>query len=347
MTVATKPAARKFITLTEAVGASTQIDTAAGVIRNVKVLGRSSVNKRAYSESAVTRAVPLYEGKELYVNHPAKPGAARDYKDRGGVLRNAKVVEGEIFADLHYNPANPVQAQIAWDAEHAPNTFGLSHVADGVGSRGKDGVWLIEEITQVYSVDVVTRPATTKGIFESEGYMDGMDAAGAPVAEAPNVTDSVKASFKDAINAVVEGDGDDKDKLAKIKSLLKAQADAVAAVTDKPAEPATETPAEDKPEEKPVAESAELLQLRGEKAARLLLEAADVPVKAHLIEAIAALPDARRKAFVESIKSDLATAKPGARTRSAAPMMESAGVGSSPTVPTFAGNTARNGFLRS
>lgn len=356
-----KPAAVQFRALCES-AATLDVDDEAGVIRGVKILGRSSVNGRRYTPEAIANAQSLYEGAPVYVNHPKKPGDMRDYNDRGGVLKSTRIVEGELFGDMHTNPQSERGKQLLWEAKNCPRTFGLSHTAHGYGRQ--DGkVWVCEEIAQVHSVDVVTRPATTKGLFESEGNMDGEDMAGGAAVETPSPTAAVEDSFKAAINAVVEGDGEDAEKLKKIKALLKAKSDAIAAVNGESSTPA-EAPADDA--ETPVAEGVaktkapagavalsesdqrELHRLRGEKAARGLLEAAGVECKAEFVEAVAALPDARRAPFIATLKGSFAPQAPGRigvrAPRSAAPLSESAD--NAPKAPQFTTNADRLHALR-
>lgn len=331
--------------------AGVQVDETNGIIRGVKVLGAKSVNHRRYTPEAISKAQQLYEGASVYVNHPKRPGDSRDYNDRGGFLKSTRIVEGELFADLHTNPNSERGKQLLWEAKNCPTTFGLSHTAHGYGRQVGD-TWVCEEIAQVHSVDIVTRPATTKGLFESEGSMDGMDAGGAPV-ETQSPTAAVEDSFRNAIIAVVDGEGDDKDKLAKIKGLLKAKTDAIAAVTG---ESTTETPAPSG-DAAPVTESVktktpagavalteeqrELRQLRAEKTARGLLESAGVDCKPEWVAAVAALSESQREPFIKTLK----TATPGSRPRSGGkPLSESAG--NAQPAMAFANGEQRASYLR-
>ncbi|HBO44673.1 MAG TPA: hypothetical protein DD670_12225 [Planctomycetaceae bacterium] len=149
-------------------GVTMRVDRPAGVLRSVKVLGLRSRNGRMYLDEALRRAVALYEGAKVNVNHPkADPLAARDYRDRIGNLRNVAVRAGEgLFADFHFNPKHALAEQLIWDAEHAPENVGLSHnVLARTARRGDQTV--VEAITRVQSVDLVADPATTQGLFES------------------------------------------------------------------------------------------------------------------------------------------------------------------------------------
>lgn len=148
-----------------------RIDRAAHRLRGVKILGFASTNGRTYELEAVRRALPLYEGARVNVNHP--PGAAptpRDYHDRLGTLVEVRLDEAQgLFGDLFYNPKHPLVEQLLWDAEHAPHNVGLSHhVLARTARRGDTVAVTVTEITAVVSVDLVADPATTRGLFEEQ-----------------------------------------------------------------------------------------------------------------------------------------------------------------------------------
>ena len=149
-------------------GVTMRVDREQGVIRGVKVLGLRSRNGRTYLAEALEKAIGLYEGARVNVNHPkASPLAARDYQDRIGHLRNVMIrAEEGLFADFHFNPKHALAEQLLWDAEHAPGNVGFSHnVLARTARRGEQTV--VEVITRVQSVDLVADPATTEGLFEA------------------------------------------------------------------------------------------------------------------------------------------------------------------------------------
>ena len=149
-------------------GVPLRVDRAGGVIRGVKILGPTSRNGREYLPEALARAVGLYDGAKVNVNHPkGHPLSPRDYQERIGVIRNVQHRAGEgIFADFHFNPKHYLSEQLIWDAEHAPENVGFSHnVQARTARRGE--TTLVEEILRVHSVDLVADPATTHGLFES------------------------------------------------------------------------------------------------------------------------------------------------------------------------------------
>lgn len=148
-------------------GVPMRVDRQAGVIRGVKILGLQSRNGRQYLPEALAKAVPLYEGAKVNVNHPkGSPLSPRDYQDRIGVIRGAALKPNEgLFGDLHFNPKHVLAEQLAWDAEHAPENVGFSHNVQARTSR-RDDCLLVEEITRVQSVDLVADPATTRSLYE-------------------------------------------------------------------------------------------------------------------------------------------------------------------------------------
>lgn len=156
---------------TDSRGLNLSVDAESGVIRGVKLLGYESANGRVYPKETVARAVNLYEGAKVNVDHPSqRPDAPRNYGDRIGVIRNVRVEQGDggLRGDFHANPKHQLFEQLSWDAQHAPQSVGFSHNIQGRTSR-RDGKTVVEEITRVQSVDLVADPATTRGLFEDTG----------------------------------------------------------------------------------------------------------------------------------------------------------------------------------
>jgi hypothetical protein len=148
-------------------GVDVRVDSAAGIIRGVKLLGLESRNGRRYLPSALAQAAALYEGAKVNVNHPkGSPLAARDYQDRLGSIRGVRSLADGLFGDLHYNPKHALAEQLAWDAVHAPENVGFSHNVEARTSR-QDGRTIVEAILKVQSVDLVADPATTRSLYES------------------------------------------------------------------------------------------------------------------------------------------------------------------------------------
>jgi hypothetical protein len=238
--------------------------------------------------------------------------------------------------------------------ENDPRNVGFSHRAYGrghhVGAR-----YLVEEIAVVRSVDLVADPATTRGLFESyqlehkepvvsktikeilESHKTDYrasqllllveeDMGGLPVdlpavdggADLP-AEDQIWAAFKAAVNAVLDDDKMDIPASIKriteiLKSYEKLEAKPEAAKEEKPAGvDAAESIRNELAELK-----AKNAKLEGEQAAYRLLQESHLPANPAWAEAIALLPEGKRKAFVESIPKDAFSAP-----RSGVPLSES------------------------
>lgn len=214
------------------------VDREVGLVKGVKILGANSKNGRSYTPKAMREAVGLYEGAKVNFDHPDKPSQSRSYRDRFGKLEHVEYREGEgLFGDLKFNPKHPLAEQFAWDAEHSPESTGLSHNAEGKTS-GKAGNIVVESIDKVKSVDVVADPATNSSLYEAEeavtvaaflathksgefpslpileafGAMPQIGQAPMPGVpgqmpmQTPQVNTALKAALKAALNALMDDD---------------------------------------------------------------------------------------------------------------------------------------------
>lgn len=136
------------------------MDRDAGVIRGVKLCGLESRNGRRYPIETLQAALPLYENIPCNVNHGDSTA-----EDRLGCFRNPRLQEDGIYADLHYLKSHAMADKLAEAAERMPHILGFSHNAEGAG-QFIEGVWVIEKIEKLNSVDLVADPATTNGLFE-------------------------------------------------------------------------------------------------------------------------------------------------------------------------------------
>ena len=140
-------------------------DESAFTLRNVRVLGPVSANRRRYTREAMARALPMYDGAKVFLDHPENPNKGRSVKDLVGVLSGPKPDDNGLSADLILNPGNPYADAIAWLAKNRPSAIGLSHNAVGQGHTDAAGVFVVDHIVSVGSVDLVVDPATVKGLF--------------------------------------------------------------------------------------------------------------------------------------------------------------------------------------
>lgn len=314
-----------------------RVDRERGVIEGVKILGAESKNGRTYTTAAMSRAASLYEGVRVNVDHRANEHddshkSSRRVADRFGVLKNVRESDGGLYADLHYLKAHPLAEMTAEMAERMPETVGMSHVADGKIRRER-GRAVVEEITRVFSVDLVSDPATTRGLFESESpmnkhvkqvlteafskpehkatlaEMDDAMLAAAPVDAGTG--DPVSEAFKSMVLAVLDDESlDAAGKLAKIKEILKAQ-DKLTAEPEKKESGESGGAAESVAAQQlaKLAESVESLAA-DHKARTLLADAGLLPTSKRLAALSLAKDDAARAALVETWHDDPPPAAP-------------------------------------
>lgn len=319
----------------------TKVDREAGVIHGVKVLGRESKNGRSYNDQAMADAARLTEGVKVHVNHPErdKPNRERGIGEMFGELKNVVIKADGNYADLHYLKKHPLAESVAERAERFPKSFGLSQNADGK-VRVAGGKQIVESLVTLRSVDLVDTPATTAGLYESEGektlleFVQAIDAAtvGQPElakllemdasmakvssgmsGQGMDAKQQMKSAFRSLIVSVLDDESlDTKAALSKIKEILQSQEKVMADSTTKPE-------GEAKPEETMESLKAKIATLEADKAkaasetaCRTLLEEAKVKPEPHMIAALVAVTDEpTRKALVESWKGQhAATTKP-------------------------------------
>ncbi len=343
-------------------GGASRVDRDAGIIYGVKVLGRTSPNKHGlneavngteYTAEALSNAVGLYENLKVNVDHPPrdKPGKDRSAHDRLGKLVNVRVTDEGMFADLVLLKSHPLADRLMEAAEHMPDAFGLSHNAWGKGDV-VNGKYVITEIPEVRSVDVVADAGTVNSLFESreapvtlkklveilEGksklkkafrrVLEDDTYASMPMEDAGG--DGVDDHLCNAINAIVKGDGDTSIKVKKIRKLLKMmdepdteeepveeddETDSEMDDTDN----TDETPVEECDEgDRPMKESREIRRLKAEnKALRVCMEAGIAKPAASLLKGMVHLSEPEMRELAASVAKP--AGKGGQQPRSQSP----------------------------
>jgi hypothetical protein len=149
-----------------------QIDREQGLIRNVKLLGLRSKNRRNYDTPGVRKeAGKVLEGARIYIDHPPTATTPRSYRDKIAVVEGAVTYRPGAghFGTIRYNPKHPLAEQFLWDVKNAPRSFGMSiNASVKMGKTDSSGDTAVESIDLVRSIDIVTNPATAEGLFESE-----------------------------------------------------------------------------------------------------------------------------------------------------------------------------------
>ena len=147
-------------------------DTGTGILHDVLFLGTRKAGRGrlngVYSADVIQRDIGKYEGAPTYVGH-AKDGANPDYNNKLGVHRNVRATPEGGRSDFHFNLDQPSASQLLWDAAHDPAHVGFSPDHDCTFTSDNHGRRIVKSIDEVFSLDLVTRPATTHGLAEEEG----------------------------------------------------------------------------------------------------------------------------------------------------------------------------------
>ena len=334
---------------------SPQVDEEAGVIRGVKILGRESPShNRVYSDNALREAAKFYEGMKVNLNHPPRsdPAQERSITDQFGELRASVVKPDGVYADLHYLKSHPYASPLIEAAKRMPHQFGMSHNASGP-SRNEGGKWIVESIDKVRSVDIVGKPSTNRGLFESEEPEamktktvkqiieskpstkwlkvlmemegEGIVDPGMEVAAEPDPAAEVTAALEKAAVAVLKklfaGDLEESDAFAEIKKILGMKDQAA------PDEGAVETPTPDAGMESIKAEIANLKKhnqlLEAEKSVRELLEGCGKTATKQQFQSLIEMGDMQRAMFIELLPEIQKTAPGVPKPRYSPSILES------------------------
>ena|SRR5262245_26825211 len=142
-----------------------RVDRERGILRGAAIVGSfTSANRRRYARGVFREAKRLYEGRSIYANH-AQSGD-RDIADKLGWWENVDLSPtGLPRGDAHLLKSHPLFERVMEIAVRNPRLLGFSHVCHAETSRAPDGFEVVEEITQVESVDLVCDPATTTGLW--------------------------------------------------------------------------------------------------------------------------------------------------------------------------------------
>lgn len=136
------------------------------VVKNVKVLGHESRNGRYYPQEVMAKALSKYDG--IVVNLDHKPNEPRSVLERFGRIVNPRLEADGIYGDLEYNVGHTWAKAFEYFVEYQPDAIGLSHAAIAKTKMDhKTGQEIVEDITELDSVDIVHSAATNKNLFES------------------------------------------------------------------------------------------------------------------------------------------------------------------------------------
>lgn len=350
----------RLLEVTQTDPAALRVDRAARVLRGVRVLGATSINNRQYTKAAVDAAAPMYNNQSVFYDHPTEANQVRSVADKAGWLEDVHPDQhGGLTGNFHYLQNDTRIGKIIEAAERSPEQFGLSHNVEADCRREGDRV-VVEAITAVRSVDIVTNPASTKSLFEHQEQIqmqeqlltppsaDALQAEPIAAEVVPETSpeeaavDTVAAAFKKAIIAVLDNaDLDLAAQKKQIAGLLDQKEKAVDAVAGEIGAEATEAPAAEPAAEGVVTKGLiagtralreEVAELRSRNEARDLLDANPhiIPTPAR-VAALSRTPTAERAALLESWADSTAS-----RPRSGMPIREGKESGFPETTKDFA-----------
>jgi hypothetical protein len=246
-----------------------RVNRDAGTIDNVLICGTASANGRDYPVSVFRRDYTKYEMRPVNCDHGSVATVDRRFGWFSDVKIGP---DGRPRGTLNCLKSHPMYERVMEAAERNPTLFGFSHVAICRTKPGTGGREVVEAIESVESIDLVAEPATTKSLFEGKivrltvkqlaealvkhprtsfkavralkwlAEMDGMDAVPATLdapADDAEPGAALDQAFLDAAVAemrecmAAKGDPEKLKKcLGKLKKMLQAHAEIVAADAD-------------------------------------------------------------------------------------------------------------------
>ncbi|MCA9029386.1 MAG: hypothetical protein KDA66_01180 [Planctomycetaceae bacterium] len=151
-----------------------QVQSEERLVKNVALTGNMSRNGYAYDDQALSEAVPLYNGKPVFLDHAhnGQRPQLRSTRDLVGSIINPRIEEGRVRGDIRVVDTDSGRTFLALVEANTPGV-GMSHVV--LAERTTDGK-RVKRINDVLSVDVVVNPATTSTFQESTSTPELADA---------------------------------------------------------------------------------------------------------------------------------------------------------------------------
>ncbi len=142
------------------------VEVSGRLVSRIVLAGLVSKNGYRYGEGALREAVPLYEGKPVYLDHGklGREEPQRSREDLVGVIEGVVFEGGKVWGNIRVDQTTAGDLFLRLVDQQLPDV-GMSHVVRAMRSR--DGK-VVERIVEVMSVDVVRFPATTTTFHEQE-----------------------------------------------------------------------------------------------------------------------------------------------------------------------------------
>jgi len=144
-----------------------KLDYKNGIIEDISLLSPISKNRRTYTKEVLEECVYLAEDTKVYADHPNSSNV-RSIKDIIGKITEVYLEEGTNILRGNLHILNKWKEHIFDMVENMPDIAGMSINASGVLKKGDNGFDVVEKVLKIFSIDLVSEPATTNGFFEQE-----------------------------------------------------------------------------------------------------------------------------------------------------------------------------------
>lgn len=138
------------------------VDNKSRTLSNAVLMKPRSANGYTYTNRALQQFVEKAGKPKSYFDHSMWNDFNRPVRDLAGFIDNIRLEGDAIRGDAHIAPVEHGD-MVLWFAELQPNVVGFSAVSEAIMNDEESEVL---EILQVISIDIVTNPATVKGLFE-------------------------------------------------------------------------------------------------------------------------------------------------------------------------------------
>lgn len=271
--------------LVEGYSTRVRVDREAGMIYDALLLGPESRNGVVYPDQTREEAVPLFESARAFLSHEGERSLQavkrpRRFEEQIGRYKDVRNTPDGLRGNIKVRKSHPYANLLFEAAEEEADDFGLSPVMVGLTRPDGKGKEVCHKIKHVKSVDVVTDPATTRGLFEQEEPQGEAE-------EGPSAAEMYEQAclkvIVEAAQKALKGESTPEEAAKSIKDALKQH---LKVYGKDEAEGA-----EEEGQESQQAMEEELRVLRVEKECRVLCEQHEVSPDRELLDLLTDLPD--------------------------------------------------------
>ncbi len=166
------------IEIRESISGYDKIDKERRLLKGITILGRVSSNKYVkgtvgtiFSDAAMADVATLAENSKVYLDHQSESAdrdnrGVRSIRDLAGHIENTHISDNKVKADMRYLRNHAALLEDLVDT--MSDKIGFSMHAWGPMSIDRSrNMGITESIKKLDSIDIVTTPASTGGLYES------------------------------------------------------------------------------------------------------------------------------------------------------------------------------------